>query len=608
MIESTPKVPYSGYSSDLTRVEANMRRRRARLMAALKPNEIAPTITSFPMMGVGNFTEPAHNPGGPIGESKWIPDACTNPHPRFGALTQNIRKRRGSNVDIRVPIYIDRNTFASRSARRREMVTNIGHANPDRVAGLKCDPDEKAEERNDLDSAYDVWLAADDVVVMDHMAYGMGSSCLQVTFQARDIDESRRLFDTLVPMAPLMLALTAAAPIFKGQLVDTDVRWDVIAASVDDRTPMECGMHISRKELGQPNCPLNTARPEMAGGGVRRIPKSRYGSVSNYITAEGLEYNDLNAPFDADAYKQLRSSGIDDALSRHIAHLFIRDPLVIHDGMVELDDDVRTDHFENIQGTNWQTLRWKPPPPDNGNGGTPGWRTEFRSMELQLTDFENAAFSVFVVLVSRVMLAFNLNTYIPMSLVDENMRAAHRRSACRSERFWFRRHMDPSEIENADQWEDQYELMSLQQIMMGKGSYFPGLIPMVFAYLDALDEAGGGVDRETRNVVTNYMQFIQQRATGQLMTTAEWMRNFVTSHPDYKEDSVVTQRIAYDLMERCHHIGIGTMTEPSLLPSFYKAEPLVSDNPYPTYLSGNKIEKANRERLLRRYAGRSSFL
>ena len=229
-------------------------------------------------------------------------------------------------------------------------------------------------------------------------------------------------------------------------------------------------------------------------------------------------------------------------------------------------------------------------------------------MELQLTDFENAAFSVFVVLVSRVMLAFNLNTYIPMSLVDENMRAAHRRSACRSERFWFRRHMDPSEIENADQWEDQYELMSLQQIMMGKGSYFPGLIPMVFAYLDALDEAGGGVDRETRNVVTNYMQFIQQRATGQLMTTAEWMRNFVTSHPDYKEDSVVTQRIAYDLMERCHHIGIGTMTEPSLLPSFYKAEPLVSDNPYPTYLSGNKIEKANRERLLRRYAGRSSFL
>jgi glutamate--cysteine ligase catalytic subunit len=116
------------------------------------------------------------------------------------------------------------------------MVTNIGHANPDRVAGLQCDPDEKAEERNDLDSAYDVWLAADDVVVMDHMAYGMGSSCLQVTFQARDIDESRRLFDTLVPMAPLMLALTAAAPIFKGQLVDTDVRWDVIAASVDDRT------------------------------------------------------------------------------------------------------------------------------------------------------------------------------------------------------------------------------------------------------------------------------------------------------------------------------------------------------------------------------------
>jgi len=325
MIESTPKVPYSGYSSDLTRVESNMRRRRARLMAALKPNEIAPTITSFPMLGVGNFTEPPHNPGGPIGESKWVPDACTNPHPRFGALTQNIRKRRGSNVDIRVPIYIDRNTFTAASARRRDMVTNIGHANPERVAGLseeKISSSSSNENKNDNtkhvdNNAYDVWLAADDVVVMDHMAFGMGCSCLQVTFQARDIDESRRLFDTLVPMAPIMLALTAAAPIFKGQLVDTDVRWDVIAASTDDRTPMERGMHISRKELGKPNSPLNTARPEMAGSGVRRIPKSRYGSVSNYITPEGLEYNDLNAPFDADAYVIIFFCNLSLTLSQH---------------------------------------------------------------------------------------------------------------------------------------------------------------------------------------------------------------------------------------------------------------------------------------------------
>lgn len=40
-----------------------------------------------------------------------------------------------------------------------------------------------------------------------------------------------------------------------------------------------------------------------------------------------------------------------------------------------------------------------------------------RSMEVQLTDFENAAFTVFVVLVTRVVLAFDLALYTPLSKV-----------------------------------------------------------------------------------------------------------------------------------------------------------------------------------------------
>jgi glutamate--cysteine ligase catalytic subunit len=62
--------------------------------------------------------------------------------------------------------------------------------------------------------------------------------------------------------------------------------------------------------------------------------------------------------------------------------------------------------------------RWKPPPPRNHPDDPHiGWRTEFRSMEVQLTDFENAAFTVFVVLVTRVVLAFDLALYIPLSKV-----------------------------------------------------------------------------------------------------------------------------------------------------------------------------------------------
>ncbi len=49
-----------------------------------------------------------------------------------------------------------------------------------------------------------------------------------------------------------------------------------------------------------------------------------------------------------------------------------------------------------------------------------GWRTEFRSLEVQLTDAENAAFISFVVLVTRVVLAFDLNLYIPLSKVGQS--------------------------------------------------------------------------------------------------------------------------------------------------------------------------------------------
>ena len=72
--------------------------------------------------------------------------------------------------------------------------------------------------------------------------------------------------------------------------------------------------------------------------------------------------------------------------------------------------DVR---LQNLQSTNWQTVRFKPPPPNSPIG----WRIEFRSMEAQMTDFENAAFSVFVVLITRAIFSFNLNFYVPISEV-----------------------------------------------------------------------------------------------------------------------------------------------------------------------------------------------
>ena len=429
---------------------------------------------------------------------------------------------------------------------------------------------------------------------MDAMAFGMGCCCLQLTFQNEDVDESRFIYDQLAVLAPIMMALTASTPILKGRIADTDCRWGVISESVDDRTPAERG-----------NGAVDDMS-ELAGKGKRRLYKSRYDSISTYIFQGSCgsnsnqvlnKYNDIPVPIDEEMFQTLRDSGIDPALSQHIAHLFVRDPLVVFNGAIEeVNDETQTEHFESIQSTNWQSVRWKPPPPRSSpNDPHIGWRTEFRSMEMQLTDFENAAFTAFVVLLTRVILTFDLNLYLPLSRVDANMQRAHSRDAASKGKFFFRRHLAPLEVGDdgfgveyvsiftnaingtdsihtlstnkeyqdktvfdsgcgcnddgfqrnvapcatGGEEENSFEEMTMAEIMTGKGDYFPGLIPLVFAYLDYIN-----CDDLTRQRLTDYLNFIEKRAVGKLVTPATWMRNFVRSHMAYKNDSVVSAEIA----------------------------------------------------------------
>lgn len=74
--------------------------------------------------------------------------------------------------------------------------------------------------------------------------------------------------------ACVQLALTAATPIFRGLLADTDTRWDAISASVDSRTPAERGVGGTVPWQHLPHA------ANAAGGGMRRIPKSRCGAAA----------------------------------------------------------------------------------------------------------------------------------------------------------------------------------------------------------------------------------------------------------------------------------------------------------------------------------------
>lgn len=41
------------------------------------------------------------------------------------------------------------------------------------------------------------------------------------------------------------------------------------------------------------------------------------------------------------------------------------------------------------------------------------------------------------------------------------------------------------------------------------------------------------------------------------MTAARWMREIVTTHPEYQQDSVVSDSIAFDLLTKCDEVQQG---------------------------------------------------
>lgn len=363
------------------------------------------------------------------------------------------------------------------------------------------------------------------------MGFGMGCCCLQMTFQAQSLGEARHLYDQLTPLTPIMLALSASSPIWRGYLSDIDCRWNIISASCDDRTLEEMGLK-----------PLNEDR--------FLINRSRYGNIDSYLCEENQKYNDLPLTKDEELFQDLIQNGVDAALAKHIAHLFIRDPLVVFEEKLSINDEEETDHFENIQSTNWQNMRFKPPPINSSIG----WRVEFRPTEVQTTDFENAALVTFIVLITRAILSFKLNLIMPLSKVDKNMEIAQKRDACINEKFSFR-----INIQTDNEAECEMNEMSVNEIVNGNDQ-FPGFIHIINEYLSHLD-----VDVDTQCTIKQYLHFIEERANGNLMTTAAWIRKFVRSHPEYKHDSKINEQINYDLMWRIHLISTGQIKCPELL-------------------------------------------
>lgn len=450
MIEGTPGKPFDCNINNLLKIYDELISRRSYLKKFVGGDTVV-SITTFPRLGCKDSSQLSDKLNAPFSHSSILSDEVIGGHIRFTTLTENIRLRRGKKVQIDVPVYQDSCTKIKQ-----------------------------------LD--------------LDCMCFGMGCSCLQVTFQLKDETEARYIYDMFAIFAPIMLAITAASPIQNGYLVETDCRWDIIAKSVDDRYEGE-----------------NKA-------------KSRYDAISLFISDNEYfkeYYNDIEYEKDESIDKLLPDT-IDKLLRNHLNYLFIRDPLVIYeDGLVV--DPVATegvreyeclDCYENIHSTNWNTVRLKIPVPE-----VCGWRVEFRPMELQKDDVSNGHIIVFMNLLVRTLTKLRPDWYIPISKVDENMKSSQKMDSIKEQFYW-----------KIDGKIDLYPICKIVRDCCRD----------IRCYLSTL-----GLEKEQIIKLEQAITFVEGRSCSAIPTDARIIRDFVLNHPNYKKDSYVSNEICYDLIMEC---------------------------------------------------------
>ena len=437
-------------------------------------------------------------------ESNYVSDAIINTHPRYGNLAMNIRKRRGKKVNAKIPIY-------------KDIKTNLTEVTED--------------------EPYPGFIH------MDAMTFGTGCCCLQFTIGSCSLNSACYLYDQLIPFTPILLALTSSSPIFKGKLSAYDNRFDVLCQSVDDRT-----------------------EDELDPNSDKYINKSRYSPAYSYIS-ENIYIQDFHNdypkyPINKKYYHYLIENGIAPRLAEHFCNIFMRDPLVLFDQKINNLDENDYSHFENFNSTNWNSLRFKPPKPEEGDSC---YKIEVRPCDLQFTPFENSAIIMLALCLYRSILYFDTNFIIPISKVDKNFERAYKNDSINTQKYFWRingltdnsvdyessKFLHPNhEVSKSNLVKEEDDMyikeLTIKEIFCGSEEYnYPGLLKHLQNTVlkqECFHEFYG-------HIVNNYLSFLEKRAKGiffyyffigDLITDAQYIRKFVTNHQKYNNDSIVS--------------------------------------------------------------------
>lgn len=358
---------------------------------------------------------------------------------------------------------------------------------------------------------------------IEHAVDSWGGCGLQATFSARNLQEACQLHDQLVPLGPLMLALSAATPIYKGRLVATDTRWKAMCWAGDDRKPSE------RSDL-----------------------PPRMGCTPMYLeeTSSTQQMNDRPLRSAEGPEADLDKNGVPPALAKYFAHILWREPLIGTACMPEPDDmsssahDSRMESLDVHMSTWWPHVRLKLPVLSTKNDSLP-WRVEFRPMEAQPSDTENAALVVALRILQQTIQHFDLDLKIPISEVDQNMDHANNCNAATDQifRFAVRAMGDPAPI--FDGW------ANLDVIFNGNdnaaGQAWRGLLPLAREYLAHRNISH--LRSEEQEKILGALDLLSGRANGRLETPAKWMRRFVAERSwDNLRGGEISSRLYYDMI------------------------------------------------------------
>lgn len=92
--------------------------------------------------------------------------------------------------------------------------------------------------------------------------------------------------------------------------------------------------------------------------------------------------------------------------------------------------------------------------------------------------------------------------------------------------------------------EETYAELYIHEILEGKPEIgYIGLFKLFEEFMKVKNFAADKVAE-----IRMHLDFLLARAKGEVKTDAKFIRDFVTSHPDYKQDSNVSDKIMFDLL------------------------------------------------------------